>query len=218
MPYQPYLAPVVALIAGILILIQPALLSIIVAVYLIAIGILGLMGRGPGMVWSMILSPRPSGCRHRGGAANPGNHRVKLPYIQAEPFSSGVPCTAQFSPKEIVMSIESARAFVARMRKDAEFKRQILATESAAKRKEIIKNAGFDFERMHLELFGEQLPPEERDAFDALMILKNFRFAAKLIGGYLHPYQLFKSTDVSTQGEGSFTVRQPAGDAFDRPV
>ena len=44
MPYQPYLAPVVALIAGILILIQPALLSIIVAVYLIAIGILGLMG------------------------------------------------------------------------------------------------------------------------------------------------------------------------------
>ena len=49
MPYQPYLAPVVALIAGILILIQPALLSIIVAVYLIAIGILGLMGvRQPG--------------------------------------------------------------------------------------------------------------------------------------------------------------------------
>ena len=44
MPYQPYLAPVVALIAGILILIQPALLSLIVAVYLIAIGILGLMG------------------------------------------------------------------------------------------------------------------------------------------------------------------------------
>ena len=44
MPYQPYLAPVVALIAGILILIQPSLLSIIVAVYLIVIGILGLMG------------------------------------------------------------------------------------------------------------------------------------------------------------------------------
>ena len=48
MPYQPYLGPVVALIAGILILIQPSLLSIIVAVYLIVIGILGLMGRGPG--------------------------------------------------------------------------------------------------------------------------------------------------------------------------
>ena len=47
MPYQPYLAPVVALIAGILILIQPGVLSIIVAVYLIVIGILGLLGRGP---------------------------------------------------------------------------------------------------------------------------------------------------------------------------
>jgi hypothetical protein len=51
MPYQPYLAPVVALIAGILILIQPALLSIIVAVYLIAIGILGLMGAQPRGWW-----------------------------------------------------------------------------------------------------------------------------------------------------------------------
>ena len=51
MPYQPYLAPVVALIAGILILIQPALLSIIVAVYLIAIGILGLMGARPTGFW-----------------------------------------------------------------------------------------------------------------------------------------------------------------------
>ena len=47
MPYQPYLGPVVALIAGILILIQPGLLSIIVAVYLIVIGILGLMGARP---------------------------------------------------------------------------------------------------------------------------------------------------------------------------
>ena len=66
------------------------------------------------------------------------------------------------------MSIESARAFVAKMRKDAEFKRQILAAESAAKRKEIIKNAGFDFERMHLESLVSELTPEERDA---LMLL-----------------------------------------------
>ena len=51
MPYQPYLAPVVALIAGILILIQPGLLSIIVAVYLIVIGILGLMGARPSGWW-----------------------------------------------------------------------------------------------------------------------------------------------------------------------
>ena len=51
MPYQPYLGPVVALIAGILILIQPSLLSIIVAVYLIVIGILGLMGARPAGRW-----------------------------------------------------------------------------------------------------------------------------------------------------------------------
>jgi threonine/homoserine efflux transporter RhtA len=38
-----YLGPIIALIAGILILIQPRLLNNIVAIYLIIIGILGLM-------------------------------------------------------------------------------------------------------------------------------------------------------------------------------
>jgi hypothetical protein len=51
MPYQPYLGPVVALIAGILILIRPDLLSIIVAVYLIVIGILGFLGARPSSRW-----------------------------------------------------------------------------------------------------------------------------------------------------------------------
>ena len=51
-PYQPYLGPVVALIAGILILIQPALLSLIVAIYLIVTGVLGLLGaRSAGRWW-----------------------------------------------------------------------------------------------------------------------------------------------------------------------
>ena len=66
------------------------------------------------------------------------------------------------------MSIESARAFVAKMRKDANFKRQILAAESATKRKEIIKSAGFEFDRMHLDSLVSELTPEERDA---LMLL-----------------------------------------------
>ncbi len=39
------LQPVVALIAGILILIAPRLLSWIVGIYLIIVGVLGLMGR-----------------------------------------------------------------------------------------------------------------------------------------------------------------------------
>lgn len=40
------LAPVVALIAGILILLAPRLLNYIVAIYLIVIGVLGLLGTG----------------------------------------------------------------------------------------------------------------------------------------------------------------------------
>ena len=62
------------------------------------------------------------------------------------------------------MSIESARAFVKRMRSDVEFKKQILAAESAAKRQEIIKNAGFEFEKMHLDSLVSELTPEERQA------------------------------------------------------
>ncbi|MDQ6619650.1 MAG: DUF3096 domain-containing protein [Pseudomonadota bacterium] len=40
------LAPIVSLIAGILILVVPRLLNYIVAIYLILIGVLGLMGTG----------------------------------------------------------------------------------------------------------------------------------------------------------------------------
>jgi len=42
--------PLVSLIAGILILLVPRLLNYIVAIYLIVIGLLGLIGAGPG-VW-----------------------------------------------------------------------------------------------------------------------------------------------------------------------
>jgi threonine/homoserine efflux transporter RhtA len=40
------LAPLVALLAGILILVMPRLLNYIVAIYLIVTGVLGLMGGG----------------------------------------------------------------------------------------------------------------------------------------------------------------------------
>lgn len=40
------LAPIVSLIAGILILVVPRLLNYIVAIYLILIGVLGLVGTG----------------------------------------------------------------------------------------------------------------------------------------------------------------------------
>ncbi len=41
------LAPIISLIAGILILIVPRLLSYIVAAYLIVTGVIGLLGPGP---------------------------------------------------------------------------------------------------------------------------------------------------------------------------
>lgn len=41
---HPVIAPVVAIIAGILILIFPELLNIVVAIYLIAIGVMGMIG------------------------------------------------------------------------------------------------------------------------------------------------------------------------------
>jgi len=40
------LAPLISLVAGILILVMPKLLNYIVAVYLIVIGVLGLLGTG----------------------------------------------------------------------------------------------------------------------------------------------------------------------------
>lgn len=44
MSFSLSLAPVISLIAGILILLMPRLLSTIVALYLILVGVLGLMG------------------------------------------------------------------------------------------------------------------------------------------------------------------------------
>ena len=39
-----YLSPLIALVAGILILVMPRLLNFIVAIYLIAVGAIGLLG------------------------------------------------------------------------------------------------------------------------------------------------------------------------------
>jgi len=41
----PHIGPVAALVAGILILLMPRLLNYIVAIYLIVVGILGLVGK-----------------------------------------------------------------------------------------------------------------------------------------------------------------------------
>lgn len=41
---HPMLQPIIALIAGILILVRPSLLNYVVAIYLIVVGVLGLLG------------------------------------------------------------------------------------------------------------------------------------------------------------------------------
>lgn len=46
MNLQLSLAPIISLLAGILILVQPRLLNYIVAIYLIVVGLLGLFGAG----------------------------------------------------------------------------------------------------------------------------------------------------------------------------
>jgi hypothetical protein len=46
MHFQLTLAPLISLLAGILILVQPRLLAYIVAIYLIVMGVLGLTGAG----------------------------------------------------------------------------------------------------------------------------------------------------------------------------
>ncbi len=40
------LTPIISLLAGVLILVMPKLLNLIVAIYLIAIGLIGLLGAG----------------------------------------------------------------------------------------------------------------------------------------------------------------------------
>ena len=54
------IGPVVALIAGILILIMPRLLNYIIALYLIIIGILGLVGDGPRTVGAVATDIPPA--------------------------------------------------------------------------------------------------------------------------------------------------------------
>ena len=58
------IGPVVALIAGILILIMPRLLNYIIALYLIIIGVLGLLGTTRGTVGADALDAPPAAVQH----------------------------------------------------------------------------------------------------------------------------------------------------------
>jgi hypothetical protein len=60
MSFSLSVGPVVALIAGILILIMPRLLNYIIALYLIIIGVLGLMGEPRGRVGADLGNTPPA--------------------------------------------------------------------------------------------------------------------------------------------------------------
>lgn len=59
------IGPIVALIAGILILIMPRLLNYIIALYLIIIGVLGLFGDGPARVNADAGEMPPAAVQHK---------------------------------------------------------------------------------------------------------------------------------------------------------
>ena len=71
MSFSLSVGPVVALIAGILILIIPRLLNFIIALYLIIIGVLGLMGEPRGRVGAD-AGTLPPAAVHRTVPDNPG--------------------------------------------------------------------------------------------------------------------------------------------------
>ena len=71
MSFSLSIGPVVALIAGILILVIPRLLNYIIALYLIIIGVLGLMGEPRGRIGAD-LNDTPPASVHRFVPANSG--------------------------------------------------------------------------------------------------------------------------------------------------
>ena len=58
------IGPIVALIAGILILIMPRLLNYIIALYLIIVGLLGLFGEPRGRVSAEAIDTPPAAVQH----------------------------------------------------------------------------------------------------------------------------------------------------------
>jgi hypothetical protein len=58
------IGPIVALIAGILILVIPRLLNYIIALYLIVIGVLGLMGDPPRKIGAELSDGPPAAVQH----------------------------------------------------------------------------------------------------------------------------------------------------------
>ena len=89
--------PIVALIAGVLILVMPRLLNYIVAIYLIIVGLLGLFG--PGI--SVGLDPARGGWRAFVACSNEYASRISVFSLHAGPMKeipTGRPCRSRQAP------------------------------------------------------------------------------------------------------------------------
>ena len=61
------------------------------------------------------------------------------------------------------MSIESAKAFIDRMKKDEAFAKKVMAIQDAEARMELVKAEGFDFTATELEPLHGELSDDELD-------------------------------------------------------
>lgn len=59
------------------------------------------------------------------------------------------------------MSIESAKAYVERLKADEEFGKRIIEAEDAEGRKKIIQSEGFDFTKGDIDTVASELSDEE---------------------------------------------------------
>lgn len=62
------------------------------------------------------------------------------------------------------MSIESAKAFIEKVKTDAEFAKKVKECKDAEARKSFAQAAGFDFTKAEIEQVGSELSDEQLDA------------------------------------------------------
>jgi predicted ribosomally synthesized peptide with nif11-like leader len=89
------------------------------------------------------------------------------------------------------MSIESARAFLAKMMGDEEFRTRMVQAPTPEHRRDLAKAAGFRFTKEELDRVMDELSPAELDKVAPGMA------KGEMAGGGLHPaYGLFVRTRI----------------------
>jgi predicted ribosomally synthesized peptide with nif11-like leader len=74
----------------------------------------------------------------------------------------------------MLMSIDSARLFIDRMKTDEDFARQFVESKDAENRMEFVKAAGFDFTVAEVEKASGKISEDEFDCIAWIMNLQRF--------------------------------------------